>query len=145
MGGKKMIYSAKVLEIHENICSVEAETEAEARQKFLSGSIPYDDYLGSEHVSTVAVVQIKENPDHDADFDPVDPEKCMKILNFNLEEEEFIILMYCLNEKLAEHEHYLQDCTISHQGQKAQRNYISTITSIRNKFLKAKDKLIGSD
>ena len=54
-----MIYSAKVLEIHYNICSVEADTEAEARQKFLSSVISSDDCLGSGFVSTAAIVEVR--------------------------------------------------------------------------------------
>ena len=64
-----MIYSARVLEIHSNICSVEAESEEEARQKFLSLQIPFDDCLGSEFLALVGIVEIRENPNHDADFD----------------------------------------------------------------------------
>jgi hypothetical protein len=77
-----MIYSAKVLEIHYNICSVEADTEAEARQKFLSSVISSDDCLGSGYVSTVAIVEVQENPDHDADFESiVDSTNCLKLIN----------------------------------------------------------------
>ena len=147
MGGKKMIYSARLLEVHTNVCSCEADSEEEARQKFLSDdveiAVPGDDCLGSEYIGPVAIIDIQKNPDHDVDLiDITDPEECMKLLNFNLTKEEFITLMYCLNEKLAEHEHYLHSCTISHQGQKAQKKYIATIRSIRGKFLGAKDKLI---
>lgn len=55
-----MIYSARVLELHSNFCSCEADSEEEAKQKFLKGLSDCDGH--EEYISTMAVVDMKPDP-----------------------------------------------------------------------------------
>ena len=84
-----MIYSARVLEIHENICSVEADTMEQAGLKFINGE--YSDCLGSEYVSTAAIVDHQENPNHDVELEGIDsPQHAEEIVAEELKAQSYI-------------------------------------------------------
>jgi len=79
-----MIYSARVLEIHSNYCSCEADTMEQAGQKFLNGQT--SDCLGAEYVSTAAIVDQQENPNHDVELQDYDnPQEAEEIVADALE------------------------------------------------------------
>ena len=94
-----MIYSARVLEIHSNYCSCEAKTMEQAGQKFLNGM--YSDCLGSEYVSTAAIVDHQENPNHDVELqDFENPQHAEEIVAEELEVQQTIKISNALNRRI---------------------------------------------